>query len=208
MNIVQRRKLIKELVLSIITLIGKIDYMDPDVEFTNVDLYVNDEVLASQFKYENPLKFNYNVVSKSEFNTDLFKKYNFLAKPVLAKGFTLVEVAVSIGVFALCATSLITIATMLSTTTRFDANRSNAFNAVEVIAADVQNDPSAIDYITWNHTSEESPSLYFDAKFERTTEEESVASVTYKATTSTNTVGSKLYTLTLKDFKLNLTFAL
>lgn len=204
MNIVQRRKLIKELVLSIITLIGKIDYTDPDVEFTNVDLYVNDEVLASQFKYENPLKFNYNVITKSEFNTDLFKKYNFLAKPVLAKGFTLVEVAVSIGVFALCATSLITIATMLSTTTRFDANRSNAFNAVEVIAADVQNNPAAtIEYIDWDHTSEESPSLYFNSKFERSTEEESVASVTYKATTSTNSVGSKLYTLTLKDFKLN-----
>lgn len=78
-----------------------------------------------------------------------------------------------------------------------------AFNAVEVIAADVQNNPSNVKYISWDHTSEESPSLYFDADWKLNTEEESVASVTYKATTSTNSVGSKLYTLTLKDFKLN-----
>ena len=201
MNIVQRRKLIRELGLLVVSLIGKNDYQDKDVEFTNVDLYVNDDVLASQFKYENPLKFNYNVVQKGEFATDLFKKYNFLAKPVLAKGFTLVEVAVSVGVFALCATSLITVATMLSTTTRIDANRSNAYNAIEVIAADVQNDPAGMDYIEWG--ASESKELYFDGSFLRVAEgQEYAAKCSYNGTISEKN-GQNYYTLSIKDFKMN-----
>lgn len=199
MNIVQRRKLIRELVLSVVTLIGKIDYQDKDVEFTNVDLYVNDEVLASQFKYENPLKLNYNVVQKGEFSTDLFKKYNFLAKPVFAKGFTLVETAVAVGVFALCATALITITTMLSTTSRMDANRSNAYVAVENIAADVQNNPEAINYFTWNSQGQ----LYFDGQFAITSNvDESVATCNYDAKTE-NKNDQTFYTLSIEDFKMN-----
>ena len=199
MNIVQRRKLIRELVLSVVTLIGKIDYQDKDVEFTNVDLYVNDEVLASQFKYENPLKLNYNVVQKGEFSTDLFKKYNFLAKPVFAKGFTLVETAVAVGVFALCATALITITTMLSTTSRVDANRSNAYVAVENIAADVQNNPEAIDYFAWGTQGQ----LYFDGQFAVTKDvDKSVATCNYDAKTE-NKNNQTFYTLSIEDFKMN-----
>lgn len=200
MNIVQRRKLIRELVLSVVTLIGKIDYQDKDVEFTNVDLYVNDEVLASQFKYENPLKLNYNVVQKGEFSTDLFKKYNFLAKPVFAKGFTLVETAVAVGVFALCATALITITTMLSTTSRMDANRSNAYVAVENIAADVQNNPEAINYFTWNSQGQ----LYFDGQFAITKDvDKSVATCNYDAIKTEKINEHIFYTLSIEDFKMN-----
>ena len=200
MNIVQRRKLIRELVLSVVTLIGKIDYQDKDVEFTNVDLYVNDEVLASQFKYENPLKLNYNVVQKGEFSTDLFKKYNFLAKPVFAKGFTLVETAVAVGVFALCATALITITTMLSITSRMDANRSNAYVAVENIAADVQNNPEAINYFTWNSQGQ----LYFDGQFAITKDvDKSVATCNYDAIKTEKINEHIFYTLSIEDFKMN-----
>ena len=200
MNIVQRRKLIRELVLSVVTLIGKIDYQDKDVEFTNVDLYVNDEVLASQFKYENPLKLNYNVVQKGEFSTDLFKKYNFLAKPVFAKGFTLVETAVAVGVFALCATALITITTMLSTTSRVDANRSNAYVAVENIAADVQNNPEAINYFAWNSQGQ----LYFNGQFAITDKvDESVATCNYDAIKTEKINEHIFYTLSIEDFKMN-----
>lgn len=199
MNIVQRRKLIRELVLSVVTLIGKIDYQDKDVEFTNVDLYVNDEVLASQFKYENPLKLNYNVVQKGEFSTDLFKKYNFLAKPVFAKGFTLVETAVAVGVFALCATALITITTMLSTTSRMDANRSNAYTAIENIAQDVHNNPAGIDYISWTN---EGGILYFDSDFNRTSDTNNyVAKCTYNGSIETVNAG-KFYTVNINNFTL------
>ena len=199
MNIVQRRKLIRELILSVVTLIGKIDYQDKDVEFTNVDLYVNDEVLASQFKYENPLKLNYNVVQKGEFSTDLFKKYNFLAKPVFAKGFTLVETAVAVGVFALCATALITITTMLSTTSRFDANRSNAYTAIENIAQDVHNNPAGIDYLSWTN---EGGMLYFDSDFNRTSDTNNyVARCTYNGSIDTVNEG-KYYTLNINNFTL------
>lgn len=199
MNIVQRRKLIRELILSVVTLIGKIDYQDKDVEFTNVDLYVNDEVLASQFKYENPLKLNYNVVQKGEFSTDLFKKYNFLAKPVFAKGFTLVETAVAVGVFALCATALITITTMLSTTSRMDANRSNAYTAIENIAQDVHNNPAGIDYISWTN---EGGMLYFDSDFNRTSDTNNyVARCTYNGSIETVSAG-KFYTVNINNFTL------
>ena len=200
LNIVQRRKLIRELVLSVVTLIGRIDYQDKDVEFTDVDLYVNDDVLASQFKYENPLKFNYNVVPKSDFSIDLFKKYNFLSKQVIAKGFTIMEVAVSIGVFALCATGLITCATILSTTSQADANRSNAYNAVENIAADVQNAPALLTYINWGNEG----TIYFDGNFEIvSSSEDSAANVNYNSTVEEVGNNEKYYTVNLRNFKLN-----
>lgn len=205
MNIVQRRKLIKELVLSIVTLIGRIDFNDKDVEFENVDLHVNDDVLASQFKYENPLKFNFNVIKKAEFSVDLFKKYTFQQKPVIFKGFTLVEVAVSIAVFAICATSLITFSTLLSTTSSTDKNQANAFNAVERIAEDVQNDPaSTSSYLKWQEEGISSAisTLKFDANFKRTLEEDKVyATMSYSATYKDIVGGNKKYTLTINDFK-------
>ena len=203
MNIVQRRKLIRELSLSIVTLIGKIDYSDKEAEFTDVDLYVNDDVLASQFKYENPLKFNYNVIEKSEFATDLFKKYNFLTKPSFSKGFTLAEVASAICVFAICAASLITIATMLSTGSQDSVNRMNAFNAVENIAAIMHNSnpEKTLDYISWG----QSGVFYFDGSWNMvTTQEESASSARYESQRLPNSATTTTYyTLDIKDFRLN-----
>ena len=203
MNIVQRRKLIRELSLSIVTLIGKIDYSDREAEFTDVDLYVNDDVLASQFKYENPLKFNYNVVEKSEFATDLFKKYNFLTKPTFSKGFTLAEVASAICVFTICAASLITIATMLSTGSQDSVNRMNAFNAVENIAATMHNSnpEKTLSYISWG----QSGVLYFDGSWNMvTTQEESASSARYESQRLPNSgTSTTYYTLDIKDFRLN-----
>lgn len=203
MNIVQRRKLIRELVLSIVTLIGKIDFNDKDVEFTNVDLHVNDDVLASQFKYENPLGFTFNVIKKKEFDTELFKKYLFLTKPVINKGFTLVEVSVALAAFAICSVSLIYLATFLGTTNGNTATKALVYNAVENIATDVHNNPVAAGaYISWNHDQNVKQTLVYDSGFklldrsaEGFNEEDVYATLTYTAKTEDIVGNNKKYTV-------------
>lgn len=168
LNIVQRRKLIRELVLSVVALVGKSDFMDKDIEFENVDLYVNDDVLANQFRYENPLKFEYNVIKNDDFNTNIFKKYNFNKTPTLGKGFTLVEVTVSLAIFSICAAGLLTSAAVLANTSSDDNLRSDAFMAVQSLVEDVQNNPlGAISYLDDYAETDGIRLLSFDNKFNR-----------------------------------------
>ena len=97
-------------------------------------------------------------------------------------------------------TGLITCATILSTTSQADANRSNAYNAVENIAADVQNAPALLTYINWGNEG----TIYFDGNFEIvSSSEDSAANVNYNSTVEEVGNNEKYYTVNLRNFKLN-----
>ena len=90
---------------------------------------------------------------------------------------------------------------MLSNTSRFDANRTAAYNALGNIAAEIQNsDPNDFDYIEWGSNGV----LHFDGSFNLLDNStDAAASCIYESkSTKDDTTGLTYYTVDLKNFIL------
>ena len=169
-NVVKRLDSINHLNSLVLSLCGESELFYKNIPVEDFYLYCKDEVLRNQFINKN-LSIPYSFVDDEEFIPDLFKKNVFNLKkimPKLIRGMTLVEVMISLAIFAISAAAMFSLIW-----TCYDVN---AKDDVNVLKANFINDlytrfeASPTNYITklyQNYDISEVPAnnIYLDSKF-------------------------------------------
>lgn len=207
-NIVLRRKALEELMLSIISMVGKYDTNDAFIDLKDMDIYCNDDALYHLVSYVNPLKLNYNHLNKDKFDFDLFKSIGLPLKGgLLKKGFSLVEVVVAITIFSICSVGLITSMVTLSRNNIRSIDISKVQNQIENIVNVYSHDYKDLDYLNKYYTLDEERTLKFDKDFNLINEDDTTSSVvlsyTYKEEKDTSKSNDIFRTLTLSNVKID-----
>jgi prepilin-type N-terminal cleavage/methylation domain-containing protein len=107
-NVVKRMDSIQHLNSLVLSLAGENELIFKNAPIEDFYLYCKDEVLRNQF-ITKKLNIPYYFVADDEFKPSLFKKNIFNIKkllPKMAKGMTLVEVIVSVSIFAISAAAM------------------------------------------------------------------------------------------------------
>lgn len=209
-NIVLRRKAMEDLMLIVISMVGKYDTNDAFIDLKAMDIYCNDDAIYHVLSYVNPLKLEYNRIDKEKFNFDLFKSIGVSAKSgLLKKGFSLVEVIVAVAIFSICSVGLISSMVVLSRNNIRSVEISKVQNQIENIATVYQHDYMDETYLGTYYKLNDNGILKFDADFNLINEDDTTTSVvlsyTFKEEISTTTTTSNLVrNLTLSNVKMDI----